>query len=82
MDASIDTSRRTVNKTDQLLSVRIGQQVFALNVMAVRKIGGWIAATPLPHAPSYIKGMISATDDMRQTTPNTASPLPGKVSMI
>jgi purine-binding chemotaxis protein CheW len=31
----------------------------ASTIMAIREIRGWIASTPLPHAPSYIKGMIN-----------------------
>jgi purine-binding chemotaxis protein CheW len=41
------------------LSVRLGDQEFALDIMSVREIRGWIASTPLPHAPPYIKGMIN-----------------------
>jgi purine-binding chemotaxis protein CheW len=47
------------NKGNQLLSVRVGDQEFAMSIMAIREIRGWIASTPLPHAPSYIKGMIN-----------------------
>jgi len=43
----------------ELLSVRLGEQEFALDIMSVREIRGWIASTPLPHAPHYIKGMIN-----------------------
>ncbi len=43
----------------ELLSVRVGTQDFALDIMAVREIRGWVPSTPLPHAPSYIKGMIN-----------------------
>ncbi len=43
----------------ELLSVRIGDHDFAIEIMSVREIRGWIASTPLPHAPSYIKGMIN-----------------------
>jgi purine-binding chemotaxis protein CheW len=50
---------RTLSQGAELLSVRIGDQDFALDIMAVREIRGWIASTPLPHAPSFIKGMIN-----------------------
>jgi len=50
---------RTLGQGAELLSVRIGDQDFALDIMAVREIRGWIASTPLPHAPSFIKGMIN-----------------------
>jgi purine-binding chemotaxis protein CheW len=44
---------------NELLSVRIGAQEFAIDIMAVREIRGWMACTKLAHAPSYIKGMIN-----------------------
>jgi purine-binding chemotaxis protein CheW len=43
----------------ELLSVRIGEQEFALGIMSVREIRGWSSSTPLPHAPTYIKGMVN-----------------------
>ena len=43
----------------ELLSVRTGGEEFAIDIMSVREIRGWSASTPLPHAPSYIKGMIN-----------------------
>ena len=43
----------------ELISVRIAGQQFALDIMAVREIRGWSASTPVPHAPSYVVGMIN-----------------------
>jgi purine-binding chemotaxis protein CheW len=48
----------TIHNTE-LLSVKIGEQEFALDIMSVREIRGWSNSTPLPHAPSYIKGMVN-----------------------
>lgn len=53
------TTRSGGDRGDQLLSVRVGDQEFAMTIMAIREIRGWIASTPLPHAPPYIKGMIN-----------------------
>jgi purine-binding chemotaxis protein CheW len=50
---------RPPGESNQLLCVRIGDQEFALGIQAIREIRGWISSTPLPHAPSYIKGMIN-----------------------
>ena len=50
---------RPMNEGNQLLCVRLGDQEFALSIRAIREIRGWISSTPLPHAPSYIKGMIN-----------------------
>ncbi len=46
-------------RRSELLSVRIGEQEFAMDIRSIREIRGWIASTHLPHAPSYIKGMIN-----------------------
>jgi purine-binding chemotaxis protein CheW len=54
-----ETSSAVTDRGNQLLSVRVGDQEFAMTIMAIREIRGWIASTPLPHAPSYIKGMIN-----------------------
>ena len=43
----------------ELISVRIGDQAYAIDIMAVREIRGWSAATPLPHAPPHVLGMIN-----------------------
>jgi purine-binding chemotaxis protein CheW len=47
------------DRRSELLSVRIGDQEFAMDIRSIREIRGWIASTHLPHAPSYIKGMIN-----------------------
>ena len=43
----------------ELISVRIGAQSYAIDIMAVREIRGWTAATPLPHAPPHVLGMMN-----------------------
>ncbi len=43
----------------ELLSVRLGNQEFAMDIRSIREIRGWIASTHLAHAPSFIKGMIN-----------------------
>jgi len=43
----------------ELIAFRVGAQEFCINVMAVREIRGWTAATRLPRAPSYIRGVIN-----------------------
>lgn len=47
------------NDTIELISFRIDSQEFCLDIMAVREIRGWAAATPLPHSPSYVRGVIN-----------------------
>jgi purine-binding chemotaxis protein CheW len=43
----------------ELIAFRIGEQVFCVDIMAVREIRGWTPATPLPRAPAYMRGVIN-----------------------
>ncbi|HUO23533.1 MAG TPA: chemotaxis protein CheW [Caulobacteraceae bacterium] len=43
----------------ELTAFRIGEQEFCLDIMAVREIRGWSSATPLPHSPDYVKGVMN-----------------------
>ncbi len=43
----------------ELLTFRLSDQEYSLDIMCVREIRGWTRATPLPHAPSYMKGVIN-----------------------
>ena len=50
---------QTDRKPRELVSFRLGTQEFCVDIMAVREIRGWTQATPLPHAPAYVLGMIN-----------------------
>lgn len=43
----------------KLIAFRIGDQEFCVNIMSVREIRGWTQATPMPHAPDYVMGVIN-----------------------
>ena len=43
----------------ELIAFRIGVQEFCVDIMAVREIRGWTKATPLPHAPPFVRGVIN-----------------------
>ncbi|CAH0339463.1 chemotaxis protein CheW [Rhizobium sp. CECT 9324] len=43
----------------ELIAFRIGEQEFCVNIMSVREIRGWTPATPLPHSPSHVLGVIN-----------------------
>lgn len=52
------------HKTDgaasrELISFLIGTQEFCVDIMSVREIRGWTPATPLPHSPGYVRGVIN-----------------------
>ncbi|MBS0332545.1 MAG: chemotaxis protein CheW [Proteobacteria bacterium] len=43
----------------ELTAFRIGEQEFCVDIMCVREIRGWSAATPLPKSPDYMTGVIN-----------------------
>lgn len=43
----------------ELLTFQVGGQEYAIDIMSVREIRGWSKATPLPHAPSFVRGVIN-----------------------
>lgn len=43
----------------EVLSFSVGEEDYCVSIQAVREIRGWIPATPLPHAPSYIRGVVN-----------------------
>ncbi|SDD63495.1 purine-binding chemotaxis protein CheW [Paracoccus isoporae] len=43
----------------ELLSFRIDDQEYCVDIMSVREIRGWTNATPLPYAPPHVKGVIN-----------------------
>lgn len=45
--------------TRELISFRVGAQEFCVDIMVVREIRGWTPATPLPHAPAYMRGVVN-----------------------
>ena len=51
--------KNLVQGSRELIAFRIGDQEFCVNIMSVREIRGWTPATPLPHAPSYVMGVIN-----------------------
>jgi purine-binding chemotaxis protein CheW len=48
-----------VQGSQELIAFRIGEQEFCVNIMSVREIRGWTQATPMPHAPAYVLGVIN-----------------------
>jgi purine-binding chemotaxis protein CheW len=43
----------------EFVAFRVGSQEFCIDIMGVREIRGWTQATPLPHAPAYVRGVIN-----------------------
>lgn len=47
------------NSTKELLTFKLGNQEYALDIMSVREIRGWTKTTPMPHAPVFMRGVIN-----------------------
>ena len=45
--------------SSELLTFKLGQQEYALDIMLVREIRGWTKTTPMPHAPAFMRGVIN-----------------------
>jgi purine-binding chemotaxis protein CheW len=43
----------------ELIAFRIGAQEFCVDIMSVREIRGWTKATPLPHSPGFVYGVVN-----------------------
>lgn len=43
----------------ELLSFRLNDQEYSVDIMSVREIRGWTRATPLPHSPEHVRGVIN-----------------------
>lgn len=43
----------------ELIAFRIDGREFCVDIMQVRDIRGWTPATPLPHSPPYVRGVIN-----------------------
>lgn len=53
-------SARTATSADlELLSFKVADQEYSVDIMSVREIRGWTRATSLPHAPEYVRGVIN-----------------------
>lgn len=51
--------KNLVHGSRELIAFRIGDQEFCVDIMSVREIRGWTLATPLPHAPPFVMGVIN-----------------------
>ncbi|MBI1686899.1 chemotaxis protein CheW [Caulobacter hibisci] len=49
----------TTGERRELISFRVGDQEYCVDIMAVREIRGWSPATTLPQSPGYMRGVIN-----------------------
>lgn len=43
----------------EIVSFRLSEQDFCIDIMNIREIRGWTPPTPLPHSPDYVRGLIN-----------------------
>jgi purine-binding chemotaxis protein CheW len=43
----------------QLITFHVGEQMFGLDIMAIREIRAWSPTTRLPHVPAYVAGIVN-----------------------
>ncbi len=43
----------------QFISFRLGEDEYAIDIMAVREIKGWTDTTPLPNQPAHVLGVLN-----------------------
>lgn len=46
-------------ETDQYLTFMLADEEYGVDILRVQEIRGWTRATPIPNAPSYLKGVIN-----------------------
>jgi purine-binding chemotaxis protein CheW len=54
-----DIQDKALTAEIELLTFQVGKQEYAIDIMSVREIRGWSQATPLPHAPEFVRGVIN-----------------------
>jgi purine-binding chemotaxis protein CheW len=57
-------SMASANRTDtstarQILTLRLGEDEYGLDILRVREIKGYSLITPIPNAPAYVKGVMN-----------------------
>lgn len=60
-DRDTDQGRRRTDPANarELIAFRMGAQEFCVDIMTVREIRGWTKATPLPHSPGFVRGVVN-----------------------
>lgn len=54
-----ETAMAANTPVQELLSFRVGDQEYSVDIMSVREIRGWSRATPLPHSAAHVRGVIN-----------------------
>ena len=55
----IENENINTGDSRELVAFRVGDQEYCVDIMSVREIRGWTPATPLPHSPEFVRGVIN-----------------------
>jgi len=56
---TVSVSESPAGDPMEFIAFHVGEQTFCIDIMTVREIRGWTPATPLPHAPGFVRGVIN-----------------------
>lgn len=59
MNAMEEVTNHEELDTQQYLTFIMDGEEYGVDILAVQEIRGWESATPIPHSPSYMKGVIN-----------------------
>lgn len=57
--ATLQSGAAASGDVKQFISFRVGEEEFAIDIMAVREIKGWTETTTLPNQPDYLLGILN-----------------------
>jgi purine-binding chemotaxis protein CheW len=55
----IEVSKSDGTAMREMVVFRVGEQEFCIDVVKVREIRAWTPATPIPHAPPFVRGVVN-----------------------
>ena len=59
MSSADYSGRFPSHATLEIIAFHLGDQQFCIKTTSIREIRGWAAATPLPHAPPHVLGVMN-----------------------
>lgn len=54
-----EAAKQTTHQLMEVIAFRVHDDEYCVDIMSVREIRGWTPATKLPHAPSFVRGVIN-----------------------
>lgn len=58
-NSDVEINHRENEQTDQYLTFIMADEEYGVDILSVQEIRGWETVTPIPNAPSHVKGVIN-----------------------